>query len=101
MHAAFGLPIWITEFNSNTSAKTNDQQASAAWLSQTMAQIREVAPKYGIRAAFIYELLDEPNLEGAERYFGIADDNGKPKSAYHAVAGSLTRGQPDAKATHR
>jgi hypothetical protein len=94
IHASFGLPVWITEFNSDIGAKANDQPASAAWVSAVMAQIRDVAPKYSIQAAFVYELLDEPNLTGAERYFGIADENGQPKATYRAIGAALTQAQP-------
>jgi Glycosyl hydrolase catalytic core len=91
IHAAFGRPVWITEFNSNEAAKNGDGAAAAAWLVSFIDQVRQVSAKYNIHAAFIYELLDEPNLKGMESHFGIADGDGSPKPAYPAVAGRLTK----------
>jgi Glycosyl hydrolase catalytic core len=34
--ASFGKPVWITEFNSNTAAADNDEEAAAAWITQFM-----------------------------------------------------------------
>jgi hypothetical protein len=85
IHAGFGKPIWITEFNSDLAAETNDPTKAAKWLTSFMNQITQIAPKYNIQAAFVYELLDEPNAQGAERYFGIADEKGNPKEPWYAI----------------
>jgi hypothetical protein len=89
IHAAFGPPVWITEFNSKAAATSNDPLAEAAWITAFITQIQSVADKYGIAGAFIYELLDEPNLSGLESHLGIFDGNGNPKVASQAVAGAL------------
>lgn len=84
--STFGKPVWITEFNSNTAAQKADANAAAQWLVTFAKQITAIAPKYNIQAAFIYELFDEPNTQGMERYFGIASSTGKPKKQYQAVS---------------
>jgi hypothetical protein len=86
MHASFGLPVWITEFNSNTAAEVNDEQAAAMWISQFMTQVQTVASKYGIEGAFAFELLDESTIPGIEAHLGLYYSNGKPKPAATAVA---------------
>jgi len=85
IYASFGRPIWFTEFNSNVAAKENDPDRSAKWIESFVKRTRELAPKYNIQAAFVYELLDEPQKQGAERYFGIADEDGNPKAPWHAL----------------
>lgn len=89
MHASFGLPVWITEFNSNTAARNNDEAAASAWVADFVSQIHGVAARYRIQGVFVYELLDEPNLQGMEGHFGIADATGNPKKPYHAVTDAL------------
>ncbi len=85
IHASFHRPVWITEFNSNIAV------TAPKWLSAFVAQIRDVAPKYDIRAAFVYELLDEPNLKGMEANFGIVDQNGIPKETFSALVQAIHR----------
>jgi len=79
IHASFGLPVWITEFNSDTAAKTNDQAGAASWVNQFMGQIDGIASSYRIRGAFAYELLDEPSQQGLEAHFGLFNADGTPK----------------------
>jgi hypothetical protein len=79
IHAAFGLPVWITEYNSSAAATTADATAEALWISNFVQQIAGVAWKYNIQAAFAYELLDETNISGAEGHYGIADGTGTLK----------------------
>ena len=69
IHASFGLPVWITEYNSNIAAKNADDAAGAAWLANFIGEVRRDAAKYRIQAAFVYELLDEPGNPGAEGHF--------------------------------
>jgi hypothetical protein len=85
IHAAFGLPIWITEYNSKAAATSNDPVAEATWISAFVTQVYSVAGTYGIEGAFVYELLDEPNLSGMESHFGIFDGNGKQKEPSKAI----------------
>jgi hypothetical protein len=96
IHAAFGLPVWITEFGSKAAATSNDPQAEAAWNTAFIAQIQAVAGTYGIGGVFVYELLDEPNLSGMESHFGIFDGNGNPKVASTAIASALNAHAPPA-----
>lgn len=89
IHAAFGLPVWITEFNSKAAAASNDPEAEAVWIAAFMNQVHSVADKYGIQGAFVYELLDEPNLSGMESHLGIFDGSGNPKAPSTAILGVL------------
>ena len=80
-HASFGLPVWITEFNSDIAAKADDESAAAVWISQFMTQVRTVASKYKI---------DEPSLPGAQAHFGIFDANGIAKAASSSITKFLS-----------
>jgi len=86
IHASFGLPVWITEFNSNTAAQNNDPAAESAWVTQFMAQIDGISSAYRIRRAFAYELLDEPAQQGQEAHFGLFNADGTPKSVVSSMA---------------
>ena len=90
IHAAFGLPTWITEYNSKAAATSNDPLAEATWISAFMNQVYSVGSKYRIEAAFVYELLDEPNLKGMESHFGIFDGNGNQKEPSKAILNALS-----------
>ena len=79
IHAAFGPPVWITEYNSNTAVHKSDPVAEGAWISAFISQLKAVAPKYDIQAAFAYELLDESNLAGPNGHYGIFYGDGSPK----------------------
>lgn len=57
--AAFGKPIWVTEFNHPFGSNKDGEEQQAQGLEQIMVTLRKLAPRYGIEAAFIYELLDE------------------------------------------
>ncbi len=89
IHASFGPPVWITEFNSNIAARDNDDTEAQQWLSEFVAQMFGVARKYKIEGVFVYELLDEPNLPGEQGHYGIADGNGNPKKPHKAISDSL------------
>ena len=91
--AAFGKPIWITEFNHPRGSQQGAEQ-QAAGLSAIMREILALREKYPIRAAHIYELLDEPYWEpDFEAYMGLVWLNksgaawtpGAPKPAFCAV----------------
>jgi hypothetical protein len=85
IHASFGVPVWITEYNSDSAAVNDDRPGAAGWLSAFITQVRQVAGKYNIQAAFVYELLDEPSLSGMEAHLGIFDGNGDPKVQSQAI----------------
>lgn len=85
MYASFGKPIWITEFNSTIGIKNDDQQHAAKWVKEFIRRLRELSSKYEIQAAFIYELLDEPEKKGLERKFGIIDVDENKKMVFDAM----------------
>ncbi|MET0547027.1 MAG: glycosyl hydrolase [Caulobacterales bacterium] len=63
--AKFKKPIWITEFN-HPFGSTNSETEQANGLAAMMKEMRKMR-RYGVEAAFVYELLDEPywtNFEG-------------------------------------
>lgn len=101
--AAFGKPIWVTEFNhSGGSSKSADEQAEG--IRQAMARLKALAPKYRVEAAHIYELMDEPYwAPSAEAYMGLVtlvkDGDGwrpgAPKPAYEVVK-AMVRGAGEA-----
>jgi hypothetical protein len=86
IHAAFGVPVWLTEFNSNVAAKDANQADAASWLTNTILQLQAISSKYGIQKAFIYELFDEPAQPGMQGNFGLFDGNGNPKLPGLSVA---------------
>lgn len=57
--ATFGQPIWLTEFNYSGGSQRGEKQ-QAEGLVQTMTLLRRYQSLYGLEAAHIYELLDEP-----------------------------------------
>lgn len=85
IHAAFGRPVWITEFNLRSSLSRDDPIARSTWITQFVAQVRAVAPRYNIQAAFVYELLDEPSAKGGEAFYGIFDKDGYAKADWRAI----------------
>jgi len=86
IHQGFGRPIWITEFNSDNAAKSNDTAGAGTWIEAFMSQVKTKSAQYDIEAAFVYELLDEPNNpQVMEQHFGIADSSGKAKSQYQSI----------------
>lgn len=70
----FGKPIWVTEFNHDKGSQTDGEVGQAVGLVKTMRRLRDLAPKYRVEAAHIYELLDEtywsPNYEA---YMGVVN----------------------------
>ncbi|RJT29445.1 DUF4214 domain-containing protein [Mesorhizobium waimense] len=102
--ATFGKPIWLTEFNySGGSQKGEKQQAEG--LLQTMMLLRKYQSPYGVQAAFIYELLDEPYWAPSyEAFMGLVrlkkrDDGlwapSGQKPAYDAVKKVIADGNAD------
>ncbi|WP_352938544.1 DUF4214 domain-containing protein [Mesorhizobium sp. M0938] len=57
--ATFGQPIWLTEFNHSGGSQRGEKQ-QAEGLVETMTLLRRYQSLYGLQAAHIYELLDEP-----------------------------------------
>jgi Glycosyl hydrolase catalytic core len=95
LHRRFGKPIWITEFDKaghNGSGPNSDPDAQARVLMIAMQEIAADSRKYNVVAAYIYELLDEPDLlatKPTQAEFGILKANGAPTSASTAVRAFL------------
>lgn len=68
--AAFGKPIWITEFN-HPGGSTSGEGEQAAGVQQRIAKYRSFRERYNVQAAHIYELLDEPYWTGFESVMGL------------------------------
>ena len=92
--AGFGKPIWITEFNAGSGGFETEEE-NARLLKKRIAWYRAMRVPYGVEAAFVYELLDEPywgdHYEarmGLYRMEGSKEDGwrvGAPKPAARAV----------------
>jgi hypothetical protein len=99
--AAYGHPIWITEFNNPYGSQRGDEE-QAGGLKSMMERLKALAPTYKVQAAFVYELMDEPYwAPDFEAYMGLVRvvprpdggwRTGEPKPAY-ATARSLIRGE--------
>lgn len=80
--ALYGKPIAITEFNQQDGhLSTLNPQT----LLDMMAAIDAQAASKKIVAAYIYELLDEPHLQGGEATYGLASTNGALNALGNAV----------------
>jgi hypothetical protein len=89
-----GKPIWVTELN-HPHGSSRGEPAQADELRRSMARLLELSRPYNVRAAHIYELLDETYWEpGEEARMGLLrlekDGQhgwrvGEPKLAYHVV----------------
>lgn len=90
IHASFGKPVWITEYNYRPKKDGYDQEEAEKWVAAFINQIKTIAPKYNIQAAFIYELFDEPDERGNEKYYGIIKEGGERKKTWHAIGKTLT-----------
>lgn len=102
--ARYGHPIWITEFNQPLGS-TESESTQAAGLARWMRRIDELAGRYHIEAAHIYELLDEPYWAGFESAMGlvtVVGNNGSgwlpggEKAAYAAVRSHVRVAEADA-----
>jgi hypothetical protein len=93
IHASFGRPIWITEFNLKAEPGRDSPEEAARYVTDFMAQINGIAARYNIRAAFVYELLDEPSASGGERFYGIVNADGTPKASWNAIRHQLIGGR--------
>jgi hypothetical protein len=92
--AAYGKPIWVTEFNNPFGSQQSERQ-QADGVRQAMTRLKELKDKYKVEAAHLYELLDEtywaPSFEanmGLVRLVAASDGRwllGEPKPAYKTV----------------
>jgi Glycosyl hydrolase catalytic core. len=72
MKKNYGRPVWITEFNYwFADGQAPDKQAMGDYLATTMAQYDGWAREFQIEAVDIYEMLDQPQIEGREGDFGL------------------------------
>ncbi|HYI71934.1 MAG TPA: hypothetical protein VEX87_19395, partial [Skermanella sp.] len=84
IHQKLGEPIWITEVNARPGSM--GEAAEAQWLVKTMADWNAVATKYGIQAAHIYELFDQPEMgTSPEAHYGLYTSTGAYKPMGTAV----------------
>ncbi|MCK0197265.1 glycoside hydrolase family protein [Ancylobacter sp. 6x-1] len=104
--AAFGKPIWVTEFNhpfDSTQNEADREAGQAKGIVHWMERLKALSATYRVEAAQIYELFDEaywaPNPEahmGLYRLTPRPDDGGwapdAPKPAFHAVQQFLASG---------
>ena len=81
IHAAFGKPIWFTEFNSNAGGDAANHMAK--WAPPFMTQISDLALQYNIQAAFIYELYSFEN--DGNGYLGIFSSTGAVTATSDAI----------------
>ena len=98
--AEYGKPIWVTEF-SHPLGSQKGAEAQARGLRDTMVWLRTMRP-YGVEAAFVYELLDEPYWSDFEGVMGLIhlEKNargewvlGKDKPAFEAVRSTVAAGR--------
>lgn len=97
--AGHGKPIWITEFNAASGGGEHSEEENAAALTERIAYYRSVGVRYGVRAAFIYELLDEPywgdDFEARMGLYTLEQVDGawrvgRPKAAAAAVRAAIS-----------
>lgn len=85
-HAAFGKPVWVTEFNFTPAVTTPNKHNMGVSLGVMMDKFRALAEKYDVEEADVYELYDESdNPAGAEQHFGLYGPNGEPTEASSAL----------------
>ncbi len=80
----YGKPIWLTEMN-GVYPGTTDKATMGSTTAARMAEYDGYAKTYGIEAAFLYELYDEPAQAGGEATFGLFDGSANPTAASTAV----------------
>lgn len=84
--AKLGKPIWVTEFNHPLGSQKGEAE-QAAGLKALMVRLRALSAPYGIEAAHVYELLDEPYwAPDYEAFMGLVRLRANPPEGW-AVAG--------------
>lgn len=84
----YNKPIWITEINKKDGSIYDTEEEQAYWVDYF---IDELDYQSNIKALFIYELYDEPNLKDqdwiseGEAYYGIVKWNSTPKQ-YNSIS---------------
>lgn len=76
-------PIWVTEFNNELGSQRDGEAGQAEGLERIIRRLRDLAPKYRVEAAHIYELLDQtywsPNFEA---FMGLVKLEKAPTGAW-------------------
>ena len=91
----FGVPIF---FNETNCGEIYDGVTNGAGACQTSLQqsLNEVITKYAdiVQEVTVYEMLDQPDMAGVERYFGVCTTltNCKPTSQTLAQFAAMTSG---------
>lgn len=82
LNAKYNKPIWITEINKKDGSIHHTEEAQALWVDYFM---HELDHQSNVKAFFIYELYDEPNLKHqswageGEANYGIVQWERTPK----------------------
>ena len=82
--AQFNRPILVTEFNQFEGSLLSPTE-EANTLVAMMSTMKNLAAKYNIIGAYIYELVDEPPLTGGDAHYGLASQTGSLNPAGLAV----------------
>lgn len=83
---SYGKPIAVTEFNQQDGhLSTSNPQT----LLDMMDAIEAHAVSKNIVAAYVYELLDEPHLQGGEATYGLATTSGGLNALGRAIQSRL------------
>ena len=82
--AQFNRPILVTEFNQFEGSLLSPTEEANTLVSM-MSTMKNLAAKYNITGAYIYELVDEPPLTGGEAHYGLASQTGSLNPAGLAV----------------
>jgi len=73
--ATFGKPIMMTEFNQQQGYILSPSE-QVGTITAMMDAMDGLASKYNIIGAYLYELLDEPDLDPSEAHYGMASATG-------------------------
>lgn len=68
----FDKPIWVTEFN-HPKGSTGGKDEQAQGLARSMSMLVDLQGTYGVEAAHVYELLDEPYWDDYEAHMGLIE----------------------------
>lgn len=88
-HAAYGKPIWLTEFSFTPAVTSPDKQKLGQGIVAMMKHFNDLASQYDIEEADIYELYDGQQA-GAEGHFGLYDGAGGETAAVGTIRDFIT-----------
>ncbi|ALH46275.1 hypothetical protein POR1_70 [Pseudomonas phage POR1] len=83
----YGSKIRLNEMNAAEiyDGKNGTEQECADSLEQYFSILNSDAYRPYVEQITVYELVDEPNMTGVERFFGIRQDLNTPKPVWHTV----------------